>query len=88
MQSPQPAPSTRQVHEELVLRLYGQLLLWALPLTSNNREQAEDLVHDVLVQFELSCDPQSIRNLDGYLFTMLKNLHLARVRHAAQAHSL
>ncbi len=88
MQSPQPAPSTRQVHEELVLRLYGQLLLWALPLTSNNREQAEDLVHDVLVQFELSCDPQSIRNLDGYLFTMLKNLHLARVRHAAQAHSV
>lgn len=88
MQSPQPAPSTREVHEELVLRLYGQLLLWALPLTSNNREQAEDLVHDVLVQFELSCDPQSIRNLDGYLFTMLKNLHLARVRHTAQGHSV
>ncbi|HLA09493.1 MAG TPA: sigma-70 family RNA polymerase sigma factor [Pyrinomonadaceae bacterium] len=88
MQSPQPAPSTQQVHEELVLRLYDQLLLWALPLTGNNREQAEDLVHDVLVQFELSCDPQSIWNLDGYLFTMLKNLRLARMRRAAQAHSV
>ncbi len=88
MQSPQPAPSNREVHEELLLRLYDQLLRWALPLTRNNRELAEDLVHDVLVQFELSCDPHSIRNLDGYLYTMLKNLHLARVRHAAQVHSV
>src|SRR5437762_12571230 len=71
-------------HEELLVRLYDRMLGWAFKLTGNQREQAEDLVHDVFVQFTLSCEPDSIANVEAYLYTMLKNLHLARVRPAAQ----
>ena len=75
-------------HEELLMRLYDRMLRWALRLTGKQREQAEDLVHDVFVQFTLSCEPESIANVEAYLYTMLKNpnfvvgwkLRLAKLR--------
>ncbi len=80
----QQATPDLQSHEELLVRLYGKLMTWALRLTANDQNAAEDLVHDVFVQFELSCDARAIHNVEGYLFIMLKNLHLARMRHASQ----
>ena len=37
-------------HEELFLGRYRQLRAWALQLTENDRQQAEDLVHDTLLE--------------------------------------
>jgi RNA polymerase sigma factor (sigma-70 family) len=68
-------------HEEVFLGRYARLRTWALQLTENDRERAEDLVHDAYVQFSLSRpDLKAIRNLDGYLYAMLRNLHLSQVR--------
>ncbi|HLA12254.1 MAG TPA: RNA polymerase sigma factor [Pyrinomonadaceae bacterium] len=71
-------------HEEIFVQRYDLMLRWALRLTGQQHEQAEDLVHDCFIQLTVSCDPASISNIEGYLYAMLKNLHLARIRQAAQ----
>jgi len=68
-------------HEELFLERYGRLRACALQLTENDREQAEDLVHDTYVQFTLARpDLNAIGNLNGYLYTMMRNLHVSQLR--------
>ncbi|HKP72817.1 MAG TPA: sigma-70 family RNA polymerase sigma factor, partial [Pyrinomonadaceae bacterium] len=68
-------------HEEIFLARYGRLLAWSLQLTSNDREQAEDLVQDAFIQFTFTRpDLSGIHNLEGYLYAMLRNLHLSQVR--------
>src|ERR1700730_9662713 len=53
-------------HEETFLERYRRLRAWALQLTENHREQAEDLVHDTYFQFTLiRPDLKAIGNLDG-----------------------
>jgi len=52
-----------------------------MQLTEGDREQAEDLVHSAYIQFNLTRpDLNAIVNLDGYLYRMLRNLHLSQVR--------
>ena len=68
-------------HEELFLGRYTQLRSWALQLTENNPEQAEDLVHDTYIQFTLARpDLDSVGNLNGYLYAMMRNLNVSRLR--------
>src|SRR5882672_853073 len=68
-------------HEEAFLARYARLRSWALHLTENDQERAEDLVHDAYIQFTFARpDLNSIGNLNGYLYTMLRNLHLSQVR--------
>lgn len=68
-------------HEEVFLARYTRLRSWALQLTENDRERAEDLVHDAYIQFTFAQpDLNSIGNLNGYLYTMLRNLHLSQIR--------
>lgn len=72
-------------HEELFIRHYEQLLGWAVQLTGRNREQAEDLVHDVFVQFALLQPPlDEIENLEGYLFASMRNLLRSQMRREAR----
>ncbi len=60
---------------------YARLRGWALQLTEHDRERAEDLLHDAFIQFTFTRpDLHGIGNLDGYLYTMLRNLHLSQVR--------
>lgn len=74
------APSVDR-HEEVFLARYMRLRTWALQLTENDRERAEDLVHDAYIQFTFTRpELDTISNLDGYLYTMLRNLHLSQVR--------
>jgi RNA polymerase sigma factor (sigma-70 family) len=73
-----PAPER---HEEVFLARYARLRGWALQLAEQDRERAEDLVHDAFIQFTFTRpDLHRISNLDGYLYTMLRNLHLSQVR--------
>jgi RNA polymerase sigma factor (sigma-70 family) len=75
-----PAPK----HEEVFLQRYQWLRSQALQLTGHDAQRAEDLVHDAFIQFTLNRpDLQPIQNLDGYLYRMLRNLHLSSVRRAS-----
>jgi RNA polymerase sigma factor (sigma-70 family) len=70
-------------HEDLFLEQYDRLHTWALQLTDGDRELAEDLLHDLFIQLMLSRPAiDRIENLRGYLYTMLRNLHLAQQRRA------
>ena len=73
--------------EDLFIERYEQLLAWALHLTHNDRERAEDLLHDAFIQFTFTHpDIQAIQNLDGYLYGVLRNIHVSQVRRAGQRH--
>src|ERR687894_583476 len=72
--------------EELFIRRYGQLLGWSLHLTGGDRTAAEDLLHDVYILFSLHRpEISAIENLEGYLYAMLRNLHISRLRRAARS---
>ena len=71
--------------EQLFTERYESLLVWALRLTNQQRESAEDLVQDAFVQFMLGRTRlEEIENIDGYLRRMLRYIHLARVSRSAQ----
>ena len=73
-------------HEELFLQRYTILRSSALRLTGNDPEQAEDLLHDAFIHFSIHHPPlEEIKNLDGYLYAMLRNLHLSQSRRAARS---
>jgi DNA-directed RNA polymerase specialized sigma24 family protein len=68
-------------HEDFFIERYEWLLSVALHLTGHDRGRAEDLVHDAFIRFTLTHpDPQSIQNLDGYLYTLLRNLSFAKTQ--------
>src|SRR5215470_7933621 len=67
--------------ENIFVEKYDRLHAWALQITERDQELAEDLLHDVFIQFTLNePDLNKISNLDGYLYSMLRNLHLAKIR--------
>jgi len=76
----------RSNHEELFAQRYQWLMSQALRLTGYDQEQAEDLVHDAFVQFVISRpDLEAILpNLEGYLYTALRNLRISQARRAAR----
>lgn len=86
MLKPWPANSKRPNHEDLFIQHYQWLIGWALRMTDQNQEQAEDLVHDCFVHFTISRPRLEAigGNLEGYLYTMLRNLHLSHVRRATR----
>lgn len=79
-------PAQISNHEELFVQRYKWLMDWAIRLTENDREQATDLVHDAFVHFIISRPAldRIQQNIDGYLYTMLKNLHLSELRRVSR----
>lgn len=77
--------SSPLAHEDVMLARYDRLRAWALPLVEGDAAAAEDLLHDVFLQFTLARpDLDAIENLDAYLRQMLRNLRVSQVRRAAQ----
>ena len=71
--------------EELFAERYETLLSWALYLTNQQRESAEDLVQDAFVQFMLArTQLEEIENINGYLRRLLRNMYLSRVTRLSQ----
>jgi DNA-directed RNA polymerase specialized sigma24 family protein len=69
--------------ENLFLEHYSWLRECALNITHGQRERAEDLVHDVFLQFlDKDADITSIADVRGYLNGILRNLHLLQLRRA------
>ena len=70
--------------EQLFTERYANLRAWAVYLTSQ-QSAADDLVQDAFVQWMLSRTRlEEIENIDGYLRTMLRNMHFSRMSRAAQ----
>jgi RNA polymerase sigma factor (sigma-70 family) len=87
MLEPSEIPREEGRHEDVFLARYGHLRAWALRLTGGDAAHAEDLVHDAFVQFTLARpDLGRIENLDGYLYQMLRNLNVSRMRRARRRH--
>src|SRR5580658_701279 len=70
---------------KMFLEHYSWLLGCAFNITRGQREQAEDLVHDVFLQFLVGhLDTASIADIRGYLNGILRNLHLLQLRRATR----
>ena len=71
--------------ERLFTERYEGLLAWAIRLTNQQRDAAEDLVQDAFVQFVLGRTRlEEIENIDGYLRRMLRYMYLSRLSRSAQ----
>jgi RNA polymerase sigma factor (sigma-70 family) len=71
--------------EQLFTERYEGLLAWAMRLTDQQRDAAEDLVQDAFVQFVLGRTRlEEIENIDGYLRRMLRYMHISRLSRSAQ----
>ena len=71
--------------ERVFTERYEGLLAWAMRLTKQQREAAEDLVQDAFVQFVLGRTRlEEISNIDGYLRRMLRYMHVSRLSRSAQ----
>ncbi len=71
--------------EQLFTERYESLLAWALGLTNQQRDVAEDLVQDCFVQWVLARTRlEEIENIEGYLRRMLRNMHVSRMSRSAQ----
>ncbi len=71
--------------EQLFTERYESLLAWAMRLTNQQRDAAEDLVQDAFVQFMLGRTRlEEIENIDGYLRRMLRYMHVSRMSRSAQ----
>lgn len=71
-------------HEDIFIERYDRLMGWTLRLTQN-QEKAEDLLHDAFIHFTLARpDLGAIQNLEGYLYAIVRNLHLSQVRRDAR----
>lgn len=80
-----PFPGPVDDHEAWFADHYADLVRWAAQITAGDRDQAEDLVHDVFVHFMANRpDLHSIENVNGYLYTSLRNLHLSNARRSAR----
>ncbi len=72
--------------EDVFVDHYDTLIGWAERLQGGGRAAAEDLVHDAFVRVALhKPNLQNVGNLEGYLFTTLRNVHLSQVRRRAVA---
>ena len=88
MLSSSKLPKARQdqlSHVDLFVASYDTLKQWAMRFTERDHELAEDLLHDTFLQFTLSRpDLGQIDNLEGYLYVVMRNLHLAQLRRSSR----
>jgi DNA-directed RNA polymerase specialized sigma24 family protein len=86
MLSFRPKPEKRPDFEEMFFSSYRRLMEWSLQLTGHDREDAEDLVQDLYVQFaRVGATLDKVENRDAYLFSVLRNLHYAHLRRAGRS---
>lgn len=73
-------------HEDVFIERYEQLRSWALRLTENDQQKAEDIVQEAFIHFTLARpELDTILNLEGYLYNVLRNLHLSQERRASRS---
>jgi DNA-directed RNA polymerase specialized sigma24 family protein len=64
--------------ESLLESYYSQLLKWGAALSRGDTVVAQEIVHDLCLYFALAKpDLSKVENLDGYLYTSLRNIYLS-----------
>ncbi|MBT9333329.1 sigma-70 family RNA polymerase sigma factor [Acidipila sp. 4G-K13] len=59
---------------------YPRLLEWAMQITHKDREEAEDLVHDLYFRItRISRSIDAMESIDSYLFKVIRNLYYSRL---------
>src|ERR1035438_5683794 len=77
---PQALDSGRLLEE-----YYGSLRKWGLVLTRGDRAMAEEIVQDLCLYFTVAKpDLSQVANLDGYLYTCLRNIYLSALSHSSR----
>lgn len=77
--------SIGKTNEEVFFEHYARLLAWAVQITQGNRDEAEDLVHDLYLRvLRISRPIEKIDAADSYLFRILRNLHYSQLRRAGR----
>ncbi|MGH9346405.1 MAG: hypothetical protein ACRD26_03970, partial [Vicinamibacterales bacterium] len=72
-------------HEDVFVEHYAWLREWARTLAKGDRSLADDLLHTAYVQFTTRRpDLGAVRDLEAYLYTLLRNLHLSHARWASR----
>jgi DNA-directed RNA polymerase specialized sigma24 family protein len=72
------ADTIRSIDQEFLSR-YETFVHWAMRFSPGNRSRAQELVHEAFVQIRLTrTSLSSISNLDGYFYSVLRNLSLAQ----------
>lgn len=70
-----------QTHEDVFLEHYAALKRRAVRLAQGDSARAEDLLHDVFVQFTLARpNLDDIDNTEAYLFATARNLYISQSR--------
>src|SRR6185369_14411193 len=83
-----PSQEIFRSHEAAFIEHYSWLIRWALQLTHHDRERAEDLVQEVFSQFAIAhTDLSAVQNVQAFLYTTLRNIHVSQVRLAARSHT-
>ncbi len=71
----------RTSNDQLFQENYATLQRWALQITKQDREVAEDLVHDVYLRFcRMESGIGDVDSIHGYLYSALKNAYLSQLR--------
>jgi len=70
-------------YERLFLDRYDRIAAWALQFTKGRQHLADDLIQDAFI-FLIHSRPDfhAARNIDAYLYGILRNLHRAQLSHA------
>lgn len=68
-------------YEEIFINSYSRLRVWAIQITEQDKELAEDLLHDAFIQFtRTQPELSNIENTEAYLYGIIRNLHLSYLR--------
>lgn len=71
--------------EQLLESYYSQLLKWGAVLTRGDVGMTGEIVHDLCLHLTLSQpDLSQVANLDGYLYTCLKNIYVSGLARSAR----
>ncbi len=82
---PDPERGHSAGKEKIFLEHYDWLLRAALTFTRGSRSRAEDLVHDLFVQFLLKLKSlEEVDDVRGYLYGMLRNVYASQLRRASR----
>ncbi len=78
-------PVERPKADQLLAERYSQLLHWAIALTRGDAGKAEEVVQDFCLYFTVvKPDLSGVANLDGYLYTCLRNIYRSGLARASR----
>jgi RNA polymerase sigma factor (sigma-70 family) len=79
MQEPASCTAPYSTAADFLRLHYAKVFAWCLQITSNDIHEAEDLIQDAFVLLSnASVSAEDLRNIEGYIYTVLRNLHRSR----------